>query len=196
MPKNTEVGRTKHCAALVEVCACGMCPLCCLPAPGALGRGLPLLHVKGEGPWGGGKGWTAAPGSHLTSLPQLAEVHGVPRGLYDGPVHDVVLSTKAVPTIAASRIAGCASKVPAVPVRNLHQSGFSLSGRWGQDSMRMCSFVLLQGWVTQLCSQEGALMLPHCAASSPPPHLPSFRTKPFPFLWLSDHATFRSSLKY
>lgn len=132
MPKNTEVGRTKHCAALVEVCACGMRPLCCLPAPGALGRGLPLLHVKGEGPWGGGKGWTAAPGSHLTSLPQLAEVHGVPRGLYDGPVHDVVLSTKAVPTIAASRIAGCASKVPAVPVRNLHQSGFSLSGRWGQ----------------------------------------------------------------
>uniref|UniRef100_A0A8C3LKQ0 Dihydropyrimidinase like 4 n=1 Tax=Chrysolophus pictus TaxID=9089 RepID=A0A8C3LKQ0_CHRPC len=61
------------------------------------------------------------------------KVHGVPRGLYDGPVHDVVLSTKAVPTIAASRIAGCASKVPAVPVRNLHQSGFSLSGSQADD---------------------------------------------------------------
>uniref|UniRef100_A0A8V0X8X5 Dihydropyrimidinase like 4 n=1 Tax=Gallus gallus TaxID=9031 RepID=A0A8V0X8X5_CHICK len=64
---------------------------------------------------------------------RLAEVHGVPRGLYDGPVHDVVLSTKAVPTIAASRIAACAGKVPAVPVRNLHQSGFSLSGSQADD---------------------------------------------------------------
>ncbi|NXJ13974.1 DPYL4 protein, partial [Odontophorus gujanensis] len=64
---------------------------------------------------------------------RLAEVHGVPRGLYDGPVHDVVLSTRAVPPTAAARIAGCAGKVPTVPVRNLHQSGFSLSGSQADD---------------------------------------------------------------
>uniref|UniRef100_A0A8B9BKU6 Dihydropyrimidinase-related protein 4 n=1 Tax=Anser brachyrhynchus TaxID=132585 RepID=A0A8B9BKU6_9AVES len=64
---------------------------------------------------------------------RLAEVHGVPRGLYDGPVHDVVLSTKAMAPTTASRMAACAGKVPPVPVRNLHQSGFSLSGSQADD---------------------------------------------------------------
>ncbi|KAM9188181.1 dihydropyrimidinase-related protein 4 isoform 1-T1 [Mergus octosetaceus] len=64
---------------------------------------------------------------------RLAEVHGVPRGLYDGPVHDVVLSTKAAAPTTASRMAACAGKVPSVPVRNLHQSGFSLSGSQADD---------------------------------------------------------------
>uniref|UniRef100_A0A8B9VRS8 Amidohydrolase-related domain-containing protein n=1 Tax=Anas zonorhyncha TaxID=75864 RepID=A0A8B9VRS8_9AVES len=60
-------------------------------------------------------------------------VHGVPRGLYDGPVHDVVLSTKAAAPTTASRMAACVGKVPSVPVRNLHQSGFSLSGSQADD---------------------------------------------------------------
>ncbi|NXC49440.1 DPYL4 protein, partial [Penelope pileata] len=64
---------------------------------------------------------------------RLAEVHSVPRGLYDGPVHDIILSTKAVLPTAASRIAACAGKAAAVPVRNLHQSGFSLSGSQADD---------------------------------------------------------------
>lgn len=55
----------------------------------------------------------------------------MPRGMYDGPVHEVPASVKAVAPSVASRPAPCAGKAAAPPVRNLHQSGFSLSGTWG-----------------------------------------------------------------
>ncbi|XP_016109479.1 dihydropyrimidinase-related protein 4-like [Sinocyclocheilus grahami] len=60
---------------------------------------------------------------------KMADTRGVPRGNYDGPVHDVISMTKSVPATPTTRGPSCPGKTPGGPARNLHQSGFTLSGK-------------------------------------------------------------------
>uniref|UniRef100_A0A671XQ32 Dihydropyrimidinase like 4 n=1 Tax=Sparus aurata TaxID=8175 RepID=A0A671XQ32_SPAAU len=65
------------------------------------------------------------------SLFQMAEARGVPRGNYDGPVHDVISMTKSVPPTPTSRGPPCPKTLTGS--RNLHQSGFTLAGSQVDD---------------------------------------------------------------
>ena len=67
----------------------------------------------------------------------MAEARGVPRGNYDGPVHDVTSMTKSVPPTPTTRGAPCPKTM--IAPRNLHQSGFTLAGI--DNAGRLCGII-------------------------------------------------------
>ncbi|ELW66446.1 Dihydropyrimidinase-related protein 3 [Tupaia chinensis] len=67
---------------------------------------------------------------------KMADLHAVPRGMYDGPVFDLTTTPKGGTPAGSTR--GSPTR-PNPPVRNLHQSGFSLSGTQVDEGVRSAS---------------------------------------------------------
>ncbi|XP_066200814.1 dihydropyrimidinase-related protein 3 isoform X2 [Saccopteryx leptura] len=67
---------------------------------------------------------------------KMADLHAVPRGMYDGPVFDLTTTPKGGTPAGSTR--GSPTR-PNPPVRNLHQSGFSLSGTQVDEGIRSAS---------------------------------------------------------
>ncbi|XP_075756401.1 dihydropyrimidinase-related protein 3 isoform X1 [Pelodiscus sinensis] len=67
---------------------------------------------------------------------KMAEMHAVPRGMYDGPVFDLTATPKGGTPVGSTR-GSPTRQTP--PVRNLHQSGFSLSGTQVDEGVRSAS---------------------------------------------------------
>lgn len=66
---------------------------------------------------------------------QVKNNQGVTRGAYDGPVYDIPLNPKYLTPAPSAKTSPTSHQPP--PIRNLHQSNFSLSGNRKQDTLEL-----------------------------------------------------------
>ncbi|TKS90308.1 Dihydropyrimidinase-related protein 4 [Collichthys lucidus] len=90
-----------------------------------------LTVTEGSGRFVPRKAFPDAVYKRIRARSKMAEARGVPRGNYDGPVHDVIGMSKSVPSTPTTRGPPCPKTQTGT--RNLHQSGFTLAGAQVDD---------------------------------------------------------------